>query len=70
MKFIMKDWGQDSLVFDIRLFDGHERDNINVYVCRVNDATLYFESNANDELWTIFDKAVIALKDFRKKQVR
>lgn len=70
MKFIVKDWGQDSLVFDIRLFDGYERDNINVYVCRVNGATLYFESNANDELWTIFDKAILALKDFRKKEVR
>lgn len=70
MKFLVKTWGAEPLVFDIRLFDGFDRDDVNVYVCRVNDATLYFESNADDEVWTILDKAILALKDFRKKQVR
>jgi hypothetical protein len=70
MKFMVKDWGDDTLVFDIRLFDGFDRDDINVYVCNVNDATFYFESKANDELWTIFENATFALKEFRKKQAR
>jgi hypothetical protein len=68
MKFIVKTWGSDPLVFDIRLFDGVDRDGINVYICRVNKATFYFESNADDEVWTILDNAIYALKDFRKKE--
>jgi hypothetical protein len=70
MKFIVSDWGTKAFTIDIRLFDGFDRDGVNVYVCRVNDATFYFESNANDEIWTILDNALFALKEFRKKQVR
>jgi len=70
MKFIVKLWNNDPVVFDIRLFDGVDRDGINVYTCRVNNTTLYFECEANSELWTILDKAIIALKEFRKKEVR
>jgi hypothetical protein len=47
-----------------------DRDGVNVYICRVNDATFYFESNAEDELWTILDNAIYALKEFRKKEVK
>jgi hypothetical protein len=68
MKFIVKTWGSDPLVFDIRLFDGVDRDGINVYICRVNKATFYFESNADDEVWTILENAIRALKDFRQKE--
>lgn len=70
MKFIVKLWNNDPVVFDIRLFDGVDRDGVNVYTCRVNNTTLYFECEANSELWTILDKAIIALKEFRKKEVR
>jgi len=68
MKFIVKMWGSDPLIFDIRLFDGVDRDGINVYICRVNNATFYFESKADDEVWTILDNAIHALKDFRQKE--
>lgn len=68
MKFIVKMWGTDPLVFDIRLFDGLDRDGVNVYICKVNNTTLYFESKADDELWTILDNAIHALKDFRQKK--
>jgi len=70
MKFIVKMWGSDPLIFDIRLFDGMDRDGVNVYTCKVNDAKFYFESNVDDELWTILDNAILALKDFRKKEVK
>lgn len=68
MKFIVKTWGSDPLVFDIRLFDGVDRDGINVYTCKVNEVTLYFESKADDEVWTILENAIVALKDFRQKK--
>jgi hypothetical protein len=68
MKFIVKTWGSDPLVFDIRLFDGVDRDGINVYTCKVNNVTLYFESKADDEVWTILENAIRALKDFRQKE--
>lgn len=70
MKFQVKMWGDDSLCFDIRLHDGHggdTEDNINVYLCAVNGNRFYFESKADDELWTILDNAILALKEFRKK---
>ena len=70
MKFIVKMWGSDPLTFDIRLFDGMDRDGVNVYICKVSDAQFYFESKSDDELWTILDNAICALKDFRKKEVR
>jgi hypothetical protein len=70
MKFMVKDWSNDPLVFDIRLFDGMDRDGINVYTCKVNNVKLYFESKADDEVWTILDNAIVALKDFRKKEVK
>jgi hypothetical protein len=70
MKFIVSDWGNKPFTIDIRLFDGFDRDGVNVYVCRVNGATFYFESKAEDEIWTILDNALLALKDFRKKGVR
>jgi hypothetical protein len=68
MKFIVKTWGSDPMVFDIRLFDGLDRDGVNVYTCKVNGLTLYFESKADDEVWTILDNAICALKDFRQKE--
>ena len=70
MKFIVKMWGSEPLIFDIRLFDGMDRDGVNVYVCKVNRATFYFESKADDELWTILDNAIFGLKEFRKKEVK
>jgi hypothetical protein len=70
MMFLVSDWGSKPFAIDIRLFDGFDRDGVNVYVCRVNGATFYFESNAQDEIWTILDNALFALKEFRKKQVR
>lgn len=69
MKFIVKMWGSEPLTFDIRLFDGMDRDGVNVYICKVSDAKFYFESNADDELWTILDNAIYGLKEFRKKEV-
>jgi hypothetical protein len=70
MKFIVSDWGCKAFTVDIRLFDGFDRDGVNVYVCRVNGATVYFESKANDEIWTILENGLFALKEFRKKEVR
>lgn len=70
MKFIVKMWGANPFTIDIRLFDGYDRDGINVYVCSVNGARFYFESEADDEVWTILDNALLALKDFREKEIK
>jgi hypothetical protein len=70
MKFTVRLDNNEQVVFDIRLFDGVDRDGINVYTCRVNNTTLYFECEANSEVWTVLDKAIIALNEFRKKEVR
>jgi hypothetical protein len=69
MKFIIKMWGAPQFTIEIRLFDGFDKGGTNVYTCKVNNTTFYFESNADDEIWQVLDNAILALKKFREKEV-